>query len=223
MSTARLLIVDDEQPVRNLLREHLKDLYEIIDTGDPADALALALQHKPDCILLDLMMPGYTGFELCQTLSYHSATRLIPIFVISGNSAEEYKEFCLNLGARQYFQKPVDFKQLKSQLDEAVKQKPPERRSEVRLRLRVVLKLVGADSVGKGFEVVTATDDVSVSGFLCGCLAALEMNTVIQVSLMGGGEHKAGKARVVRAEWQNTPWQRYGFQFVEKPKDWILR
>jgi DNA-binding response OmpR family regulator len=52
----------------------LKNSYKIIDSGSPEEALALALQYKPAAILLDLMMPKYSGFEVCQTLSSLSFT-----------------------------------------------------------------------------------------------------------------------------------------------------
>ena len=66
----KLLIIDDDESVRKVLRFRLKDSYEITDTGSPEEALALALQTKPDAILLDLMMPKYSGFEVCRTLSF---------------------------------------------------------------------------------------------------------------------------------------------------------
>jgi CheY-like chemotaxis protein len=77
------LIVDDDEAIRRLVRLNLTNLYEIFDTGQPEEALALALEHKPDAILLDLRMPGYSGFELCKTFTSFSATQLIPV-VISG-------------------------------------------------------------------------------------------------------------------------------------------
>ena len=188
---SRILIVEDELAMRNLLRERLVDSYEVIDTGDPTEALALALQHKPDCILLDLMMPKFTGFELCQTLSSLSATRLVPIFIISGNPAAEYKTFCLNLGAREYFEKPVDFNQLKRRLADVLKEKQAEQRSEIRARLRVILKLKGTDTSAKAFELLTVTEDVSASGFLCGCHALLEGGAIVEVFL----------SRVLKNSW----------------------
>jgi CheY-like chemotaxis protein len=107
----RILIVDDDKAMRGLLRLRLSDTYEIIETGDPEEALGLSLEHKPDAILLDLMMPKFTGFELVQSLHNLSYTAQIPLFVITGESAEAYNEHCANLGARCVFQKPIDFQE----------------------------------------------------------------------------------------------------------------
>jgi CheY-like chemotaxis protein len=75
----RILIVDDDEAIRRLVRLNLTDLYEIFDAGQPEEALALALEHKPDALLLDLRMPRYSGFELCKTFTSFSATQLIPV------------------------------------------------------------------------------------------------------------------------------------------------
>src|ERR1700759_5512304 len=64
---AKLLVVDDEESIRRLMRLNLGDKYDIVDTGEPETALSLALEHKPDAILLDLRIPKYSAYELCQT------------------------------------------------------------------------------------------------------------------------------------------------------------
>jgi CheY-like chemotaxis protein len=68
----RLLIVDDDEAIRRLFRLQLADEYEIIDTADPEQALALAMEHKPDAILLDMHMPKFSGFDLCRTFNSFS-------------------------------------------------------------------------------------------------------------------------------------------------------
>lgn len=219
----QILIVDDDEQMRKVLRFRLKNSYEIIDTGSPEEALALALQQRPDAILLDLMMPKYSGFEVCQTLSSMSFTQLIPIFIVSGESAERYKGFCENLGAKGYFQKPVDFGALERRLAEVLDRKRADRRSEVRVKLRVLLKLKGMSAKGEPFEVLTATDNVSAHGFLCSCSASVKKDEVVDVFLMAAGHQTVGKARVARVEWPDTPGQRCGFQFLQDPVDWVLR
>lgn len=219
----RLLIIDDDDAMRRLLRLNLAGSHEIIDTGDPEEALALALQHKPDAILLDLRMPKFSGFELCQTFTSFSSTQLIPVFVVSGEAGARTKQICRDLGAAEYFEKPVDFERLRASLEKVLRGKRPERRSEVRVRLRVTLKLRGTDTHGKPFEALTTTENVGLSSFFCGCQAALKDEAVVQVFLVSGGEQHVGSARIVRSERADTAYPRYAFRFVEKVGDWVLQ
>jgi len=219
----RLLIIDDDESVRKVMRFRLQDTYEIVDTGVPEEALALALSHKPDAILLDLMMPKFSGFEICQTLSSLSFTQLIPIFIVSGESAARYKDFCENLGAKAYFQKPVNFESLQACLAKATGVDRPDRRCEPRIRLRISLKLRGLDSKGRPFECVTITENVSTHGFCCPCSENLAINSTIDVFHISQRQQFTGKAMTVRIDWPNTPGQLYGFQFIGPPTDWILK
>lgn len=219
----KILIVDDDESMRGMMRMRLMDAYQIIETGNPEQALGLALEHKPDAILLDLMMPRFSGFELCQSLRALSYTSQIPVFVISGEAGAKYREHCENLGARGYFQKPVDFAALREKLAAEIGGKQADRRAHVRVRMRVILKLRGKDSNGAPFEIGTATENVSAGGFLCACSAALMKGTVVDVYLVGEPDRFAGKARVVRQEAPGAPWQRYGFEFLERTSEWVLQ
>jgi CheY-like chemotaxis protein len=222
-SMDKLLIVDDEQAMRRLLRINLEDRYEIVDTGDPEQALALAMQSKPKAILLDLRMPDYSGFELCRTFKSMSSTQLIPLVIISGEAGATTKLFCKELGATAYFEKPVDFDALRAGLSKVLYAAQPERRSEVRIRLRVMLKLRGTDINGEPFEEISATENVSQSGFLCACKAALKEDSTVEVYLASREGKFFGKARVVWSDGCDTPFPRHGFQFVDKSGDWILQ
>src|SRR6202171_2711218 len=99
---------DDEEATPLLLRINLADRYEIIDTGNPEQALAMAMQDKPNAILLDLRMPKYSGFELCRTLNSLTSTQLIPLIIVSGEPGATTKTLCKELGAKAFFEKPID-------------------------------------------------------------------------------------------------------------------
>src|SRR5215813_5682678 len=144
----KILIVDDDKQMLGLHKLRLADTYETIETESPEEALGLALQHKPAAILLDLMMPKFSGFELCQSLHTLSYTSLIPIFVITGESAVKYKQHCESLGARAFFEKPVDYRELKARLATELQARKLERRAHVRVRMRVILELRHASGNG---------------------------------------------------------------------------
>jgi CheY-like chemotaxis protein len=218
----KLLVVDDEEAMRRLLRLNLSDNYEIVETGEPEHALAIALEQKPDTILLDLRMPKYSGYELCQTFTTFSGTQLIPVVVISGEAGSKTKDFCKGLGVAAYFEKPVDFDALNKRLEEILTTSRKERRSEIRVRLRVPLRLRGRKADGTAFEVLTMTENVSLSGFLCACDISLATETIVEVYLVGS-EEPAGTARIVRSEGPDSKFPRYGCRFVQKTGAWVLQ
>ena len=168
-------------------------------------------------------MPGFSGFELCQSLHSLSYTSRIPIFVITGEAGAKYREHCASLGAKGYFQKPIDFVALKNTLSAELQAKQTERRKHKRVQMRVLLKLRGTDATGKKFEATTTADNVSAGGFLAVCTAELVKGTPVEVFLAPGGQEcYAGRAEAVRKESPGSPWQRYGFEFVETTADWVL-
>lgn len=218
----KLLVVDDDEALRRLIRIELGDTYEIIDSGEPEQGLALALEHRPGAILLDLRMPKYSGYELCQTLASFSRTQMIPIIVVSGEAGAETKEYCRQIGATSYFEKPIEFDALRACLLRVVKQREPVSRSEVRVRLSVPLRLQGIDRFGKNFTEAVSTENVSLNGFLCGCTADLPSDSIVDVFLAASRETLVGRAQVVRAEAAAGPLRRYDCRFVEKIGPWIL-
>src|SRR5215467_7842733 len=121
---SKLLVVDDDDAMRKVIRVNLADTYEVIDTGEPEHALALALEHKPDAILLDLRMPKYSGYELLQTFASLSGTQSIPVIIVSGEPGGQTKEYCKRLGAAGYFEKPIDFDALRACLSQIAKTRP---------------------------------------------------------------------------------------------------
>lgn len=217
-----ILIVDDDPSMLRLLSINLSDTYSVVTVDNAEQVLGLALKHKPAAILLDLMMPKYSGFELCQCLHTLSYTSRTPLFVVTGESAERYKTHCLNLGASEFIEKPVDFDLLRTKLAAELRQERSERRAHVRLSLRVILTLRGIGAGSPMFEEMTITDNVCRGGFLCASQLTLPINSIVEVYVGIGLDRFVGRARVARKESPHTPWQRYAFQFRDSTHGWLL-
>jgi len=208
----RILVVDDDDAARELIRAYLEDRYEVIDTGDPEQALRITLECKPSAILLDLSMPGFTGFELCKTLSSLSFTQGIPVFIVSSEDRRN-KAFCESLGAVDYFQKPVDSDRLRARLERIIEERKTERRAAPRTNTRLPITLRWKDAGGTPQERRTVTENVSATGFLCGCKAPLEIGTHLEVFFGDNGEHYMDAATVVRIQGAGSD-RLYGCHFV---------
>ena len=218
----KILIVDDDDAFRRLMTERLSETYDVVEAANPEHALGKVLQSRPDCILLDLLMPHYSGLELCQSLGSLNFTQMIPIIVMSGQSAEVYKEFCLNLGARDFFEKPMDFPRLMVRLTEILNGPTRDRRSEPRIRMRMSLILRGFDKRGEYFEVRSTTENVSTSGFACMAAVPLEKDSMVDVELLPGAERMVGRAKIVHIEERSKGLTFYGFKVTEKYGKWAI-
>jgi CheY-like chemotaxis protein len=218
----RLLIVDDDEATRRLFRLNLSDNYEIIDTADPDQALALAMEHKPDAILMDLRMPKHSGLDLCRAFGSISLAQPIPIYLVSGETGAGIKQSCTEMGAAGYFEKPVDFDALRTTLGK-VRSQTQIPRNEIRLQLRVQIKLQGKDSLGKEFNESTFTENVSVSAFICECVADLPKDSIVDIHIVSGTDRYVGRARMVRSEQRPKASTLYAFRFLEKKGEWILQ
>ena len=222
-SKGKLLVVDDDEALRRIMHLELSGTYEVIDTGEPEQGLALALEHRPDAILLDLRMPKYSGYELCQTFTSFSRTQTIPVVIVSGEGGAQTKEHCKQLGAAAYFETPLDFEALKVYLRGIVKTSRHVPRSEVRVRLRVPLKLRGKDANKNDFEEAATTENVSLSGFLCACNREIAVHSIVDVYMVSGRDELVGKAQIMHAEAKAAPVYRYGCRFTEKKGPWVLQ
>ncbi|WP_028301072.1 HD-GYP domain-containing protein [Oceanospirillum beijerinckii] len=105
---ATLLLVDDEANNLQVLKNILQSHYRLIYARDGERALLLAEKEHPDLILLDIMMPGLSGYDVCQRLKEAADTRHIPVIFISALSESDDEAKGLELGAVDYISKPVN-------------------------------------------------------------------------------------------------------------------
>ena len=106
----RILIVDDDENIAELISLYLmKECYETYIVNDGEEALKIFPEFKPNLILLDLMLPGIDGYQVCRELR---ATSQVPIIMLSAKGEIFDKVLGLELGADDYMEKPFDSKEL---------------------------------------------------------------------------------------------------------------
>ncbi len=89
----KILVAEDNSSIRNILAFLLKQRgYEVTESGDGDDALEMALSNHPDLILLDIMMPGKTGLEICSILKGNDATKGIRIVILTAATKDSGKD-----------------------------------------------------------------------------------------------------------------------------------
>jgi len=111
-----LLVVDDDPLNIKLLINILESEYEVLFALSGQKAVELAEQFKPDLILLDVIMPGQSGYQTCQILKKNTKTQDIPVIFISSLTDDEDEEKGLNCGAIDYISKPVKAAIVKSRV-----------------------------------------------------------------------------------------------------------
>jgi CheY-like chemotaxis protein len=106
----RLLIVDDNGVVQDILKQFFEDRYTIQVASNAAQALSMIMRQAPDVVILDIKMPGLDGLSLLRSLRQTGLT--IPIFVMTGYDSPLVAQDAVNAGATGYLAKPFDLLQL---------------------------------------------------------------------------------------------------------------
>ena len=106
-----ILIVDDEPDILELLSFHLSKKYNVSTAKDGTDAL-LAVNNTVDLIVLDVMMPGLNGFEVCRVIKKNPANSEIPIIFLTAKNTSDDELEALQIGAADFISKPISIKTL---------------------------------------------------------------------------------------------------------------
>lgn len=110
---ATILVVDDEEPIQELLRFNLeKEGYLVSVAKDGQEALRQVLNDQPDLLVLDLMLPGMDGLEVCRRLRSNPKFQHIPVIMLTAKGEEFDKVLGLELGADDYMTKPFSPREL---------------------------------------------------------------------------------------------------------------
>lgn len=123
VSKQRVLIVDDDNNIAELVSLYLtKECFETLIVGDGESALAAAESFNPNLILLDLMLPGIDGYQVCREVRAKSQT---PIIMLSAKGEIFDKVLGLELGADDYIEKPFDSKELVARVKAVLRRYKP--------------------------------------------------------------------------------------------------
>ncbi len=122
MIQKKILIIDDEFPMRYLIEHQLKrEGFTVTLAKDGQDGLTAVTQHKPDLVVLDMMMPGMDGFEVCQQIKNSPETSQIPVIFLTASEVKEYKTRAFAVGADDYLTKPFLAEELLAHISAVLK------------------------------------------------------------------------------------------------------
>ena len=114
MSKKTILIVDDEMSVRLMLEGMLKDEYDVIQASNGDEAIQRAIEHQPDLILMDIMMPRVDGYTACYKIKEIPQLKDTPIILISGVGHDLNKKMGMQFGADGYLTKPFKLDEMEA-------------------------------------------------------------------------------------------------------------
>jgi putative two-component system response regulator len=192
-SAGKVLVVDDEASNVRLLKSLLtRDGYDVVTAADGEEALGMVASVSPDLVVMDVLMPKLSGYEVCERIKHNPATRLTPVVLITALDGREDRIRGINAGADDFLTKPVDPHELRARA-----------RSLVRLK-RYTDDLDSAESVIMSLALVVEARDAYTDGH-CQRLAsyattfgkALQLGDDDLAALFRGGFlHDIGKVGV---------------------------
>jgi DNA-binding response OmpR family regulator len=120
----KVLIVDDQIDIRRMMHIALGDNFELLEAADGVTALDLLRQHKPDVVLLDVMMPGeIDGLQVLQAIRADPQTMDMRVIMVSAKGQVSDYELGMHMGANAYFVKPFSPLQLVAAINEQLAQR----------------------------------------------------------------------------------------------------
>lgn len=162
-----ILVIEDNIDVRTYLKHELSVKYNVIESSNASEGLAAALEHGPDIILSDIMMPGISGLELCKTIKADKRTSHIPFVLLTARQSDAYKKEGYEFGADAYITKPFNTSVLLAILNNLI---------ESRKMLKEIfsnspfidIKKIAGNSADEGFlntAITTIEDTISNADF----------------------------------------------------------
>ncbi len=194
MDMKRILVADDQTDIRDLLALNLRSAgYDVATAGDGLTALASDTAHPNDLLILDLMMPGMDGLDLCKTLRARGSST--PILMLTAKSTELDRVLGLELGADDYLTKPFSLAELLARVKALL------RRAEL-VRVAQAAAQTQAASIRNGdLEIMPVKRQVGVRGKALD-FTALEFDLLLYFAQHPG--HVFSRTQLLNAVWGYT-------------------
>lgn len=167
----KIAVIEDDRDINELITYNLqKEGFNIIRSLDGGQGLFLVQKEHPDLVLLDLMLPGMDGLEICQALKQNSATKDIPIIMITAKGEESDVVVGLQMGADDYIVKPFSIKVLMARVKAVFRRDRQVKTSSASQSVRdfggIVIDLPKHKITAKGENIVLTAIEFAILEFL---------------------------------------------------------
>ena len=140
MTQAKVMIVEDEDALVTLLTYNLEvEGYEVVATRSGEEAMLLIREEKPDLVVLDWMLPGLAGIEICRQIRAGTESRALPVIMLTARGEEGDRLRGLSTGADDYMVKPFSVAELLARVKALLRRSSPEKTADVLERSGIVL------------------------------------------------------------------------------------
>ena len=170
MKRATILLIDDEKDLIELVRYNLeKEGYDVIAATDGGSGLEVVRKHRPDLVVLDLMMPGLDGLQVCQQLRSDPRSARVPVIMLTAKATEADRVVGLELGADDYITKPFSPREVVARVKAVLRRSMPgpEERQLIRSG-DLAIDLSGHEVTFRGQRVTLTATEFRILEFLAG-------------------------------------------------------
>jgi len=153
----RILAVDDTEDTLELIRMTLQDEYDVLTLSNPMDIYELIDMFEPDLLILDVMMPKITGFQLVEMLQKNPNTKTLPVIMLSAKDSARDIKHGYKLGASLYLTKPFQPERLLKNVKTQFEIHPPTPRGKILTMDQIRVQLQMKASFKQGFAQISTT------------------------------------------------------------------
>lgn len=201
MDRKRLLVVDGESRVGDLIHKTFSPHFDVLLARSGNEAIRRAVLDHPNCLLLDVAMPQMSTFMLCEILKSISQTKRIPILLMGAKPREAVWGMAKEMGAMDYIEPPFSVERLSKSVQDALEAATLERRRAPRVSMKIPIVIRSKDSLDHHYEVRAETVDVSRTGALMRLPVRIPVGELVEICQVDaarlGRRAPCARARVV--------------------------